>query len=125
MERTQEGALTESEICKFWTALSGQEVKTSSEIPEVGIQGMIGKTEADLREFLTENGPAIFGRLPEAEEEGDEGADGDTAGDAATEVVPEQEGAVAPAEEAATDDQDADESKEALVNELMSLVSAR
>ena len=69
MERTQEGDLTEVEICKFWTALSGQAVETSSEISEVGIQEMVGKTEADLRVFLIENGPAIFGRLPD--EEGD------------------------------------------------------
>ena len=69
MERTQEGDLTEGEICKFWTALSGQEVKAIGEIPEVGIQEMVGKTETGLREFLIENGPAIFSKLPDAEEE--------------------------------------------------------
>ena len=50
-----------------------------------------------------------------------EDAAGATAEEAPTEETVE---AVSALEKAATDDQEADESKEALVNELMSLVSA-
>ena len=73
MERTQDGELTEDEVCQFGNALSGQEGRAS------GVQEMIGKQEAEFRDFLIDNGPAVFARLAFHDEDG--GTLGDAAGE--------------------------------------------
>ena len=68
MDRQQDGNITEAELCQFWNALSGQQVASVGEISEQRLQGMVGKTEADLKALLLVDGPAIFAALDGDEE---------------------------------------------------------